>query len=205
MTIEEALAAIRAGEAQGKQKYAIRQELLVSGVPSEVVDAAMAAARGEAVPAPQPAEDASTGAATGGAPARPKDAVITRPTMPAWLLFVCAGVLAIAYVRTFSRFYGPNWTVQYLVLLLTWAWIWKNDGRPGLLGGIIIAALTAGAIFLAGVRMMTVGFGVALAYAIFGGRWQEGGAKAFIVVVNAVFLLWFLYGLANPEARQPFF
>lgn len=208
MTIEEIVAFIQEGERQGKQKYAIRQELLSSGVATEMIDAGMSAARGEtSVPSEQPVAAA---APNPGAPA-PAVIVTTRAAgsspraaggVPRWLFPVLGVVLLFTYFATYHRYYGPNWTVQYLIVLLTWGWVWRNRGQMGMLGGILTAALTAVSIFSAGLRLMTFSFGIALLYAIFGGRWQEGGAKAFIVVTNVVLLLWFLAGLANPEVRN---
>lgn len=198
MTIQEIVTFFQAGEAAGKQKYGLRQELQAQGVPAEMIDAALAVLRGEAE---MPSADAPATAA----PSPTVTAVARGAGVPAWVFPVLAVGLLVAYFVTFSRFYGPSWIVQYLVVLLVWAWIAKNSYQVGLLGSIAIAVLTAAAIFLAGPRMMTLNFVAALLFVLIGRRWQTSGARIFAIGINVVFLIWFIAGLASRSAQLPLF
>jgi len=185
---------IKEAEAQGVGKYDIRQQLLKSGWPKEVVDEHMNASR-----------EGITDAAA--APPVPQTPTAAKRGMPGWLFPLGAVVLVLLYFLTFEQDFfgelvGPNWTVQLLVSLFVWAWIMKAGYHVSAKGGIALAVVTPIVFIMGGgLRLITVSLALAIVYAIIGRRWPEETARFLVIGINIFLLIWYVAGLVNPGAR----
>ncbi len=184
---QETIEFIRGSLQDGRSLEQIRWDLLSSGWRTVDADAAIAAATGK-VPAAQPKN-------------APAPAVVpAKGRLPGPLYLAAAVILGAAYFYA-APLTTANWVLQYLIVLLFWAWIRRGDYYFGLGRGLAAAVLTGFSIFIIGLKLVTINFGCALLLALMGGRWQTEGKRGVAIVIIVVMTVWFIAGFFEPGAR----